>query len=188
MSSLRYGERVKLVALIACVASLAIVAAGCGGGDDDSASSADVWADEFCTTVQSWADELERVRDELGDVASLSTDSIEQAAEDADAVTDDFLDEIRDLGGPDTPSGDAIEQEVEELSDTVDAEREDIRQAVEDASGLAGIAEAVGEVGASVAEMTSAVQQALQAIDDADVEGEVRTAIDESASCDELRN
>lgn len=188
MSFLRYGERVRLVALIACVASLAIVAAGCGGGDDDSASSADVWADEFCTTVQSWADELERVRDELGDVASLSRDSIEQAAEDADAVTDDFLDELRELGGPDTPSGDAIEEEVEELSGTVEREREDIRDAVDNISNLGGIALAVGTIGASVAEMTSAVQQALQAIDDADVEGEVRTAIDESESCDELRN
>ena len=52
-------------------------------------------------------------------------------------MTEDFLEELRDLGGPDTPSGDAVEQEVEELSDIVDAEREDIRQAVEDASGLA---------------------------------------------------
>ena len=177
----------RLVALIGCVASLAVLAAGCGGDDDESASSADVWADEFCSTVQSWADELERIGDELGDVSSLTSESIEQAAEDADAETEDFLEQLRDLGGPDTPSGDAVEQEIEELSDAVDAEREDIRQAVEDASGLAGIAEAVGEVGTSVAEMTAAVQQTLEAIDEADVEGEVRTAIDESEACDDLR-
>jgi hypothetical protein len=176
----------RLVALIACVVSFALVAAGCGG-DDESASSADAWADEFCSTVQGWADELERIREDLGDVSSLTSDSIEQASEDADAVTEDFLEELRDLGGPDTPSGDAVEQEVEELSDIVDAEREDIRQAVEDASGLAEIAEAVGEVGTSVAAMTSAVQQTLEAIDEADVEGEVRAAVDESEACDALR-
>lgn len=178
----------RLVTLVACVASLAFVTAGCGGGDDESASSVNAWADELCTTVQGWMDELERIGDELGDVSTLSRDSIEQAAEDADAATEDFLDELRDLGGPDTPSGDAIEQEVEELSDAVDAEREEIRQAVEDASGLAGIAEAVGVVGASVAEMTAALRQTLEAIDDADVEGEVRTALDEAESCDELRS
>lgn len=177
----------RLVALVACIASLTIAAAGCGG-DDEESSSADAWAEEFCTTVQSWVDDLEQVRDELGDVSSLTSESIEQAAEDADAVTEDFLQELRDLGGPDTPSGDAIEQEVEELSDTVESEREDIREAVDDISGLGGIAQAVGAVGASVAEMSAALQQALEAIDEADVDGEVRTALDESPACDELRD
>ena len=177
----------RFIALIACVATLGLVAAGCGGDDGDEASSADVWADEVCTTIQEWADGLDVILEDLGDVSSLSEDAVEEAADEADAVTGDFIQELRDLGAPDTPSGDAIEQEVEELADTVDAEREDVRQAVDGADGLGGVAQAVGEVGASVAEMTAAVEQTLEAIDTADVEGEVRTAIDESAACDALR-
>ena len=180
-------EAVKALALL--VAVLALVVAGCGGDDDDDdASSADVWAEEFCTHITDWGNELERIRDELGDVSELSADSLEQAGEDADAVTEDLIDNLRDLGAPDTPSGDAVELEVEELGDTIDAEREEIRAAVDDADGLAGLAEAVGVIGASIAEMTAAVEETLRSIDEADVDGELRTAIDESPACEALRN
>jgi hypothetical protein len=174
----------KALALLVTV--LALLAAGCGGDDGDEASSADVWAEDFCTLVTDWEDELERIRDELGDVADLSSDALETAAEDADAVTQDLIDNLRDLGAPDTPSGDAVEQEVEELGDTIDAEREEIREAVDDADGLAGLAEAVGVVGASLAAMATALEETLRSIDEADAEGELRTALDESPACEEL--
>jgi hypothetical protein len=172
----------RLLALVACVAALGLVAAGCGGDDGEEASSADEWADEFCSIVQDWNDELDRIRDELGD--DFTRDSLEQAGEDADAATQDMIDSLRDLGAPDTPSGDAIDQEVDEFSDTV--EREDIRQAVEDADGIAGLAEAVGQVGTSIAAMTTELEQTLRAIDEQDAEGEIRTALDESETCEQL--
>jgi ABC-type transporter Mla subunit MlaD len=175
----------RFLVLVVCVASLALVAVGCGG-DDESASSADAWADEFCTTVTEWENELDQIGDELGDVSSFTTESLEQAADDADAATDDLIERLRDLGPPDTPSGDAIEQEVEELSDTVEAEREDIREALDDASGLGGLAEAVGQVGTSIAAMTTELEETLRAIDEADADGEVETAIEESEACDEI--
>jgi ABC-type transporter Mla subunit MlaD len=175
---------VKL-ALVLVVAALSLVAAGCGG-DDEEASSADEWADEFCTIVNDWETELDQIRDDLGDVSSFTMESLEDAADEADAVTDDMIERLRDLGGPDTPSGDAIEQEVEQFSDTVDAEREEIREAIDDADGLTGVAEAVGQVGASIATMATALQETLQAIADEDVEGEVRTALEDSAACDQL--
>jgi hypothetical protein len=174
----------RLLALVACLAALGLVAAGCGGDDGEEASSADEWADEFCSIVQDWNDELDRIRDELGD--DFTRDSLEQAGEDADAATQDMIDSLRDLGAPDTPSGDAIDQEVDEFSDTVEAEREDIRQAVEDADGIAGLAEAVGQVGTSIAAMTTELEQTLRAIDEQDAEGEIRTALDESETCEQL--
>jgi hypothetical protein len=177
----------RLLALAAVLLSLGLVAAGCGD-DSDEASSVDEWADEFCTIVQDWTDELDRIGEDLGDVSELSSDAIEQAADDADAATQDFVDQVRDLGGPDTESGDAVEQELEELGDTVDAEREEIRQAVEDAEGLGGFAEAVGEVGSSLAAMASALEEALRSIDDADPGGEIRTAFEQSEACDEVTN
>ena len=63
------------LALAVATAALALVAAGCGGDDEESASSADAWAEEFCGTVQSWVDELELITEDLGDVSSLSSDT-----------------------------------------------------------------------------------------------------------------
>jgi hypothetical protein len=170
-------------ALAALVAGVALVAAGCGGGDSE-ATSAEEWADEFCTIVGDWRDDLDRIGDELDD--DFSADSLEQAAEEADQATDDFVNELRDLGGPDTESGDVVEQEVEELGDTVEDEREELRDAIEDADGLSGAAEAVGAVGRSLADMAVALEETLRAIDDADPGGELRTALEESEACDQV--
>lgn len=175
----------KLLVLVASVASLALVTASCGG-DDASTTSADEWAEEFCAAVQDWGDELERIGDEVGDVASLSRESLEEAADEADAATEDFVESVRDLGAPDTESGDAVEQELDELADTVEAEKEQIQEAVDDAEGLGGITDAVGTIGASLSTMGTALQETLEALDSADVDGELESALENAESCDEL--
>jgi outer membrane murein-binding lipoprotein Lpp len=177
---------VRLLALIACVAGFALVAAGCGGDGESDTTSADAWAEEFCTAVQDWGDELERIGQDLGDVSSLSSASLEDAADETDVATEDFVETIRDLGTPDTESGDRVESEIDALADTVDAEREEIRRAVEDASGLGGVADAVGTIGTSIAAMGTSLQETLEAIDSADVDGELQTALEDSEACDEL--
>ena len=149
-------------------------------------AAADEWAESFCSTVQAWGDELERIGEEVGDVSSLTTDSLEDAANDADAATEQFVEEIRDLGAPDTESGDAVEQELEELADEVDAEREEVREAVDDIEGLGDLADAVGTIGTSIAAMGTALQETLQALEDADVQGELETALENAESCDTL--
>jgi hypothetical protein len=176
----------KLLALLACVASLVVVAGACGGDDNGETESADAWADEFCTTVNAWTDELERIRDDLGDVSSLTSESLEDAADEAEAETDEFLDEIRDLGAPETESGEAVETEIDEFADSVEAEKEEIRQAVDDASGLGGLADAIGTIGTSIAAMATELEQTLDAIDTADADGEVRQALEDSEACDQV--
>jgi chromosome segregation ATPase len=177
---------VKVLALLACVASLALVAAGCGG-DDEAASSTDEWAEELCTTVQDWQDELDRIGEDLGD-ASLSRDSLREAADEAETATDDFIERLRDLGAPETESGNAVEEEVDQLADIVEEEREAIRESIDEADGLGGVAEALGTIGASIAQMGEAAEQTLRSIDEADASGELETALDDAESCDELRD
>lgn len=176
----------RLLALLALVASLAFVASGCGG-DDEASGSADEWAEEFCSSVQDWMDELQRIGDDLAD-ASLSADSLRESAEEADAATDDFVERLRDLGAPETESENAVEEEVDELADVVEQEREEIRDSVDDIEGLGDAADALGRVGASIAAMGGAAEQTLESIDEADATGELETAIDNAESCDELRD
>jgi hypothetical protein len=68
--------------LIACgVATLALLAAGCGGGDESpTASPADEWADGFCTAVTTWTDSLQSVTEQFTSPSSLSKDALDQAA------------------------------------------------------------------------------------------------------------
>jgi methyl-accepting chemotaxis protein len=163
--------------------ALALVAAGCGGGDDGpEASATDEWAESFCTAVSTWRTEL----DQIVEGVSPTSESIEQAVEDASDATDSFLDELRDLGGPDTESGDEIESAVDAFSDTVETEKASVEEAVEDVDDLSGIAGAASAVSTSVSTMAAALQTAIQTIENADVEGEVRTALENTPACDQL--
>jgi hypothetical protein len=175
----------RLAALALAVFAFALLAAGCGD-DEEATSSATAWAEDFCTTVTDWQDELDGIADGLS--ASSSVEDFEDAANEASDATDTFVEELRDLGGPETESGQAVEDSLEELSDTVDAEKTELEEAVDDAEGFTGAAGVISEIGSSVAAMATALQTTLQAIEDGDASGELETALEETPACDELTN
>ena len=172
--------------LATAVATLAVVSAGCGGGDESSTSTAAEWADGFCSAVTTWTDELQRIRDELGNPSSLSLDTLRGAVDEVDAATETFVEDVRGLGAPETESGQEVEDSLQTLADTVESEKADVQTAVEDASGITGIAETVTAIGTSLSAMGTAVQEALTAIQNADVGRELETAFEQTDSCNEL--
>jgi hypothetical protein len=178
--------KLRTTAALVLVAAFALVAAGCGGDDSSSGTSADQWAQEFCTTVISFRDDLEQIRDGLGE--SLSVGSLEDAADEASMRTNDFVDELQALGAPETESGQEVENSVNALADTAEAEKEDVQNAVDGVSDVTDIPGALTTIGASLQEMASALQRTVDAIENEDVDGELRTAFENSSSCDELNS
>jgi methyl-accepting chemotaxis protein len=181
--------RPALIALAALVASLTLLAAGCG--EDDGASEGagtEEWAQGFCSAVSAWTDELERVGDEVSDLSSLTADKIREAGDDLDVATEQFVEEVRALGRPETTSGQQVEESIDQLAETVETERDDIREAVENVSELTEIAAAVSAVGASLTAMGDAFGDTLQALEDADVDGELERALENEPECDALTN
>jgi hypothetical protein len=169
------------------VAALALVAAGCGGDDETtSASEPEAWAQSFCTAVTTWTNELQSIRDQFTDLSSLNEESLRDAAESAESATQDFVDEVRALGAPDTESGDAIQDSVQVLADTVEDEKATIEEAAEDVSGLAELPGAISTIGNALSAMASAFQSALETIADADAGGELESAFESSDACDDL--
>lgn len=179
--------RHALAALALVVLSLALVASGCGEDESDTSETTE-WAAAFCTATLTWSDELQRIADDISDLASLSRDSIEQAGAEASEATDTFVEDIRELGGPNTESGQAVDDSLEALADEVEGERAEIEDALEDISGLTGLTTAAREVAASAAAMFTALEQAFGAIENADVDGEIATAFEEADACDEIAN
>lgn len=175
-----------LVALALVVVSVALVAAGCGGDDGDEASTTAAWAEDFCTAVSSWTDELEQIGDNLTGTASV--EELEDAANEASDATDAFVEEVRDLGAPETQSGDEIESSLETFADSVEAERTEIEEAVDDADGLIGAAGAVAAIGNSLAAMATAFQTTIESFESEDVGGELEAAFEETPACDEISN
>lgn len=176
--------RLTLIAAL-IVSALALVAAGCGGGDDESSEAVpvDQWADEFCSAVGSWKDNLQEIRDRFTDLSSLNEDSLNEAADDAESSTDEFIEDLKDLGRPDTPSGQEIEDSLQTLEDTVEQEKSDVADAVDNVEDLSDIPAAITTIGSAITSMGNALQSAFDAIRDEDVGGELQTALDESEAC-----
>lgn len=175
------------VALFVAVISLAIVA-GCAGDDEPETSATVEWAEEFCTATLTWSDEMQRIADDLSNLTSLSSETISQAVEDAGTATDAYVEDVRGLGSPGTESGDEIEAGMQQLADDVEAEKAEIEDALEDATGITGIATAGRDIAASLSAMFVSLERVFQTFEDADVDGELETALEEAPACDEITN
>lgn len=176
-----------MVALV--VASFALVASGCGG-DDGSASGSpvDEWATGFCTAVTGWTGELQQIENDFTtDPGSFAdADALKDAVESVSSATDDFVADVRALGAPDTESGEEVRSSLDDLAETLETEKADIEQAAEDVSGLTDLPAAITSIGTSLSAMGAAFQTALEALESADVKGELEDALESSDACAEL--
>jgi len=174
---------------VACVAvlALAVPVAGCGGGDEQSAQSPTAeWADGFCTAITSWRDSLETATGDLADASSLSRESLERTADDVGAATEQLVDDLRALGAPDTESGQEVEAAIDELATTLETELTQVEETVQGISGLTGVPSALSSLSTSFSAMAAAFASSLEALENADVQGDLREALESSPACDEL--
>lgn len=176
----------KALALLA-LALMVGVAASCGG--DDEASEDDptaAWASGFCTAITSWTTKLENITSQFSDASNLSEDGLRSAADDARTATDQLVDELRDLGRPETESGEEVESAVDGLSTTLEDEAMKIEETADGVSGLTDLPGAISTITASLAAMSTAFSNTLSAISESDTRGELETALEESPECDEI--
>jgi uncharacterized phage infection (PIP) family protein YhgE len=167
-------------------AALALVAAGCGGGDESSSSPTEEWADSFCTAITTWKDSLTSVTEQFSSPSSLTSEALTDAANDAKSSTDTFVDELRALGQPETESGEAVKSSIDELSNTVESEIAKIESAAEGVSGLADLPSAITSITTSISAMSSALSSTVQTAESADVSGELRTALEDTPACADI--
>jgi hypothetical protein len=177
---------VRRALALAALALVAAVAAGCGGSDESEEDPTAEWASSFCSEITSWQEELGDIVSRFSDTSNFSEDAVRSAADDAKSATDQLVEDLRGLGTPDTPSGEAVRSEVDDLSNTIEDESQKIEDAADGVTSLADLPSAASTITSSVTAMSTALTDTLTAIDNADVGGELETAIDESPECDEI--
>ena len=171
-------------ALACAVAALALVAAGCGGGDESSSvSPTDEWAEGFCTAITTWTDSLGTVTEQFASPSSLTQERLTDAANDVKSSTETLVDDLRGLGAPDTESGDAVKTSIDELSTTLETEVAKIESAVDSASGLAELPSAISSITTSLSAMGTAFAATLDSLQSADAKGELQSALEDSPAC-----
>ena len=168
------------------VLALAGVAAGCGGDDETQTDPTAAWADGFCSAVTDWTDELQTITSQFSDTSNLSEDGLQSAATDVQSATQTLVDELRDLGAPETDSGEEVKSALDTLSTTLENESTAIEDTANGVSGITGLPSAITKITTSLSALGTAFSQTLQTIENADASGELRTALEDSPECADI--
>src|SRR5262245_34944244 len=166
--------------VVVVVLAMVGVAAGCGGDDESEPDTTAAWASDFCTAVTTWKDELQGIKADFSSPSDFSEESIKSAADEAKSATDTLRDTLKDLGAPDTASGQQVRDAVDSVSNTVEDETTKIQDAAEGVSSIADLPTAISAISTSVSAILTAASEARQTVEDADVDGELRTAFENS--------
>ena len=169
------------------VVVLAITAAGCGGSDSQEDPTA-AWASGFCSAVTSWTDDLKNVTSEFSDTSNLSQDGLQSAANDVRDSTQQLVDDLKGLGSPQTDSGQEVTDAVDGLSTTLDNETAKIEDTANGVTGITGLPSAITTISVSLSAMATAFSDTLQTIQNADVNGELQKALEDSPECAGITN
>jgi hypothetical protein len=168
------------------VLALAGVAAGCGGDDETESDPTAAWADGFCSAVTDWTDELQTITSQFSDTSNLSEDGLRSAATDVQSATQTLVDELRDLGAPETDSGEEVKNALDTLSTTLEDESSAIEDTANGVSSITELPSAITKISSSLSALGTAFSQTLQTIENADASGELRSALEDSPECADI--
>lgn len=160
------------------------IAAGCGGGSSSNESSAEEWASGFCSALTSWTDSVKSAGTSLQ--GNVSEDGLKSAAGDIKRASDTLVDDLKDLGKPDTKAGQEARDAIDQLSSEVEQDVQDMQSAVDEVSGAQGALAAATSVATTLSKMGTQIGSAASKLDAADPDGELRQAFRDSSDCKKL--
>ena len=179
------------LALAALVVGLPVVASGCSASDDDSGSeptAAESWAADVCSTVGAWTTTITDARTTLSTPRDLSVDEIESTFAEVRSATSTLVDELGDLGAPDTEAGDEAQKRIESLSDQMHEQADIVQDASGDPpQGMSELLTRVSTVSGAVAQMIADAQSAIADLRALDGAQELEDAFAGTTSCQDLK-
>jgi hypothetical protein len=172
-------------AILTCVAVLALLAAGCGGGDDESASQA--WANDFCSAAADWRSSLEGIAGQFQSPSDLNADSIQGAIDDGLDATQSFLDEVDSLGPPETESSQEAESIIDSMTSSIQTTADDLRSTFEGADSLQDLIAQAPQAASQVGQLEQELQGGLDQLENLDT-GELKDELESNEDCTEARS
>lgn len=175
----------RTLILVSLLAALAVLAAACGGGDDETAAPevettatetteaagggavpASDWANDVCTALGDWQQELTSGAPTIEDAADV--ENVQQTLvgylDSVVTATETMIEDVRAAGHPDVDQGEQIAQDFQEalapVRDSFAQARDDVDAL--DASDPAAFSEQLSAIGT---ELNEAGSQAASAFD-----------------------
>jgi hypothetical protein len=162
----------------------AVLAAGCGGGNETSATTD--WFNNVCGSITTWQDSITAAGQSLKD--NPSKDGLESAYADAKDATSTLADDLKSAGKPDTQAGDQAKQELDTLATQLDDGVAQMQDAVGGVSTVNEALTAVSAVSGTLATMGTQVKSTVDNIRALDSQGELQSAFDQADACAPLKS
>lgn len=175
-------QKFAVAALLA--ASLALVAAGCGGKSQPEATPTADWANSVCGALVTWTTTIKSLGSSLK--ANPTKAGVQDAVDQAESATKTLSSSLKGLGKPDTQAGQQAKDDIGQLADELTADVDTIQSSVEGASGVAGVLTAISAASATLVTMGTQVSATFGQLQKLDAKGELEQAFSQSASCKQL--
>jgi hypothetical protein len=180
----------RLASALVLVLALAALAAGCGGDDSsdggDEAVEPATWASGFCDALQTFTTGISESGSGLTGDGIPSGDEIIDAIDAAAAAATTFADDLRELGRPDVPSGEEIQNELETAATEAGETFESVKDEVGDVDSAADVAVVATAIAEAAQTALTGIQEATNRLQELDVAGTLQAALEGASECTEL--
>jgi hypothetical protein len=182
MSVADHVGRAVAVRRAAALVAVGVLAAGCGGSDE---SGVEGWANDVCEASTDWREALRAAGEDLR-AGPTTREDLEAAGEEVTDATEEFAEELRDLGRPETEAGDEVQEILDRLAASVEQNKANLESEIAGASGLQGAVDAATAVASTVAVMGAQLQSTFEQLQQIDPGGELSAAFESSDACESL--
>jgi hypothetical protein len=179
----RAGRWLITAPMLALLAVLVLVGAGCGGSSDTKANEA--YANSVCSAVGNWKQQIKSIATSF--IGGVSQASFEASITQAEAATKTLVTQIKAVPPPDSSQGQAAKQQLDQLTtdinNTVDAARTALTQ-VQANPSAAALSATVATLAPQVQSLASETNAAISTLKDAG--GSLASAFKSTDSCKSL--
>jgi hypothetical protein len=161
-----------------------VLLAGCGG--DSGSSASEDYANSVCSDLSTWVTDVDGAITSLTD-AGLATDKedVQSSVDQAKDATNDLLNNLEDLGPPETDAGEQAKSELDSLGATLRKQIETVEQALDANTGAVALA---ATVTAALSTAASAVESSYNELKGLDPGGELEDAFKNAEDCKSLQD
>jgi hypothetical protein len=169
--------------ILALLATLALLAAGCGGSSDTKANEA--YANSVCSAIGTWQQEIKSIATDFS--GGVSQASLQTKVTQAGAATKTLVTQIKAVSPPDTSEGQAAKQQLDQLTtdinNTVDAASTALTE-VQANPSAAAVSATVATLAPQVQSLASETNSAISTLKSAG--GSLASAFTSTDSCKSL--
>lgn len=158
------------------IVAVALAVSGCGSSKKET-SPAVAWADGVCSAVTTYKTSLETTAT-IVKKGTFSKSALNDAADSVKNATETFVTTVKDLGAPDTPSGQTVKKTIDDLASSL----QEAAQTIQDATSGSALS-AVSTVSTALVTAQSQIATALDQLKKADAKGELHDAFSKAPSC-----